>query len=262
MSRLGYDRYRTAFTAECDQLHATIADADLSVKVPTCPEWTLAELLRHVGRAQRWAEYLVSTRATEYVADERPESAAPEGDDPQAMAAWLADGAARFAATLSEAGPDAPVWTWAPEQSPAFWARRMTHETAIHRADAAATTGAAYTVDPEIAADAIDEWLEIISNPLAVEYNPKLAELRGKGETIHLYATDAPAELAAHWVIELVADGIRWSRAKGEATVTVRGPLTDLLRVFYRRLPVSTDRVEISGDRSVLDFWLDRASFA
>lgn len=262
MNYLRYERYRAELVAECDRLRAAVAGADLSATVPTCPDWSLADLLRHVGQAHRWAEYLVTTRATEYVADERPASQGPDGADVQAMDAWLAEGAAMLDAALAEAGADAPVWTWAPGQATAaFWARRMTHETLVHRADAVSATAAEYAVDADIAVDAIDEWFEIVTNPIAAHFNPKLAELRGTGETLALQATDTAPELAAAWVIEIGPDAVSWTRARREATVTARGAITDLLRFFYRRLPRNTERIEITGDRSVLEFWLDRATF-
>jgi hypothetical protein len=33
--------------------------ADWSVPVPTCPGWTLLQLLRHVGRGDRWAAQII-----------------------------------------------------------------------------------------------------------------------------------------------------------------------------------------------------------
>lgn len=60
----------------------------------------------------------------------------------------------------------------------------------IHRADAAGAVGAGYAVDPEVAADAIDELLEMISDPRFTGSSPRRAELRRPGRSIHLHATD------------------------------------------------------------------------
>jgi hypothetical protein len=35
---------------------------DLSMPVPTCPGWTLVQLLRHVGRGDRWAAQIIRDR--------------------------------------------------------------------------------------------------------------------------------------------------------------------------------------------------------
>jgi hypothetical protein len=42
-----------------------------------------------------------------------------------------------------------------------FYARRFAHETVIHRADATFAVGAQFTVDQEVAFDALDEWIEL-----------------------------------------------------------------------------------------------------
>jgi uncharacterized protein (TIGR03083 family) len=58
--------------------------------------------------------------------------------------------------------PDQPCWTWYPEnQTVGFWARRMTHETVIHRWDAEDSVRRLTPIDAAIAVDAIDELLVV-----------------------------------------------------------------------------------------------------
>ncbi|KUJ37327.1 hypothetical protein ACZ90_70045 [Streptomyces albus subsp. albus] len=257
--RLGHDRYCAEVVAQTDRLRALLARTELSATVPTCPEWTVSELVRHVGGAHRWAETIVRTRATEVVRpDQVPNGDGPDGDDPAALDAWLAEGAALVAETLRAAGPDTRVWTWTPAGTAGFWARRMTHETLVHRADAASVGGGAFEVDHAVAADSLDEWLEILGSPAGPFVSPKLGSLGHPGQSIHLHATDAED---AEWLIELGESGFTWSRSHAKATVAVRGPLADLLRVFYRRLPADSDRVEVLGETALLDHWLECASF-
>ncbi|MET8682356.1 maleylpyruvate isomerase family mycothiol-dependent enzyme [Streptomyces sp. NPDC004647] len=260
MTLLDHDRYCDEIIAQTEQLIVTIADADLSVTVPTCPDWTLAELLRHLGRAHRYAETVVRTRATAPIPfDQVPDAAGPDEDDPAALGTWLAAGAARLVDVLREAGPDTKVWTWCSRQDTAFWARRQAHETVVHRADAALAAGREFTVDPAIAADTVDEFLELLSSPPVATRLPALAELRGPYRSIHLHATDTAEELGAEWLIELGEDGFTWRRSHAKATVAVRGPMADVLQVLYRRLPANSERVEVLGDAKLLDFWLERA---
>lgn len=40
---------------EGEPLAATVAGADLDAAVPTCPQWVLRDLVRHVGMVHRWA---------------------------------------------------------------------------------------------------------------------------------------------------------------------------------------------------------------
>jgi uncharacterized protein (TIGR03083 family) len=261
MTLLGHDRYCDEVITQSDLLRELLKGADLSVIVPTCPDWTLAQLVRHIGGNLRSAELAVRTGTAVVEPDKQvPEVAGPAGDDPETLDGWLAEGAARFAVTLRRAGPAAGAQVWLVQQSTAFWARRAVHDLVIHRADAAGTVGADYTVAPEVAADAIDELLELISDPHVAASSPRLAELRGPGRSIHLHATDAEPGLAAEWLIELGRDGFTWRRGHERATVALRGPLVDVLRVFYRRLPADSERVEVVGEAALLDFWLERVS--
>ena len=81
------------------------------------------------------------------------------------------------------------------------------------------------------------------------------------GKTLHLHATDVPGSLTAEWLISLHEDGVRWRHAHEKADVALRGPMTDILRVFLRRLPVTDDRVQVLGEQGLLGFWLDHVRF-
>ncbi|MFH8405921.1 maleylpyruvate isomerase family mycothiol-dependent enzyme [Streptomyces sp. NPDC018019] len=259
---LDHERYCAEVLAESDRLRQTVRGADLKTTVPTCPEWTLEALLRHVGGAHRWVHETVRTRATEMVPfDAVPEHQGPADGDPAALDAWLAEGARLVAGALREAGPDTPVWAWAPGQPSGFWARRMTHETLVHRADAASATGAAYEVAPEVAADAIEEWTQVICLVPTLRPDHPAVRLLGAGRSLRLHATDTPPGAPADWFLDLTAPAPAYHHTRREATVTLQGPATDLLRVYYRRLPADTPNVEITGDRAFLDEWLEAAKF-
>ncbi|TRV82035.1 maleylpyruvate isomerase family mycothiol-dependent enzyme [Streptomyces sp. 130] len=258
MGLLTHERYCDEIIRLTGELRAALQGADLGATVPTCPDWTLRELAEHVGRAHRWAGEIVRTRATEAVADDKVPDSSPASDEPAALDAWLAAGAAGTAEALREAGPDAGAWSWAWDHSAGFWARRMAIETVVHLADAALTAKVPYTTTPELAADTVDEWLEIVAFVQQLG-RPGIAGLPRDGRTLHLHATDVPD---AEWLIELGADGVSWRRAHGKADVALRGPLTDLMLVVNRRLAPGSDRVEVLGDTGLLDSWLERTSFA
>ncbi|MCD7444071.1 maleylpyruvate isomerase family mycothiol-dependent enzyme [Streptomyces lincolnensis] len=264
MTLLAHDRYCDEIAHQVGQLRALVTSgADLSATVPTCPDWSLEELVRHTGGALRWVELMVRTRAEEEIPEER----VPLGDGPQArgdagvLDAWLAETGEMLVDALREAGPDAKVWGWAGILNAGFWARRMTHELTIHRADAVFAAGLPYEVAPEVAADAIDEWLQIVEFVQRTEPHDAARELRGPGRSIHLHATDTAPEINAEWVIELTEDVLVWRRGHEKATVALRGPLTAVLLAFYRRLPLDSAEVEVLGERELLEFWLERASF-
>jgi uncharacterized protein (TIGR03083 family) len=255
MTVLPYDRFCQEVVTQTDLLRGVVAGADLSVTVPTTPDWTLGRLLRHVGGNLRSVEMAVRTgTAVTEPGRQVPDHGGPPGDDPAALDAWLAEAAARFAETLARAGPDAQAQVWQVRWPTAAWARRAAHDLVVHRADAAGAVGADYTVAADLAADAVDEFLDLLSNPLVAAPAPDPAA----ASTIHLHATDAGPGLEAEWLVELGAPTFSWRHGHDRATVAVRAPLADLLRVVTRRLPPDAGGVEVLGDREVLDAWLER----
>ncbi|MFH0519106.1 maleylpyruvate isomerase family mycothiol-dependent enzyme [Streptomyces sp. M41] len=264
MTSLPYARYCDEIAHQIGLLRAVVTSgADLSVTVPTCPDWSLEQLVRHTGGALRWVEATVRTRAEEEIPEERvPGFEGPEGEgDAAALDAWLAETGEMLVGTLREAGPDAKVWGWAGILNAGFWARRMTHELTVHRADATLAAGQPYEVAPDVAADAIDEWLQIVEWAQRTLPDDPARELRLPGSSIHLHATDTGPDVDAEWLIDLSGDVIAWRRGHEKATVALRGPLTAVLLAFYRRLPLDSPEVEVLGERELLEFWLERATF-
>ncbi|MCC3778259.1 maleylpyruvate isomerase family mycothiol-dependent enzyme [Streptomyces sp. UNOB3_S3] len=262
MTLLSHERYCQEILTQTELMRATLRGVAVGTVVPTCPDWTVAQLGRHLGNAHRFAAGLVRERTVDFTPDISGDSTAgAETLDAAGLDAWLAEGAEEVVAALREAGPDVPVWTFGRQQKSSFWARRMTHETVMHRADAASAAGVPFTVEQDVAADTLDEWLDIVTSPLAQAWKPQLKEVLGDGRTLHLHATDTPPELNAEWFVDATGESIEWRRAHEKAAVAVQGPLTEVLRVFYRRLPADTGLVEVVGDRAVLEHWLERVSF-
>ena len=136
--------------------------AGLAAAVPTCPGWTVRDLVAHQGMVHRWA---AATLRGEEVPE--PEAFEREGlADPDPLE-WLRDGAVALAQTLNEVPDDvaAPVFLKEPPAPRTFWARRQCHETTIHAVDAlAAALGRMPTPDEvwfdgELASDGVDELL-------------------------------------------------------------------------------------------------------
>ncbi|RRQ82770.1 maleylpyruvate isomerase family mycothiol-dependent enzyme [Streptomyces griseofuscus] len=264
MTYLAHERYCDEIALQVGQLRELITSgADLSATVPTCPEWSLEQLVRHMGGALRWSGTLVRERAQELI----PTATIPLGGgpekrgDPAALDAWLAECGELVVGALRKAGPGAEVWSWMGVSNSGFWARRMVHEITVHRADAALTTGAPYEVAPDIAADALDEWLELVEWVQRTGAREWAADLHGPARTLHLHTTDAAPELNAEWLVEMDESGVSWRRGHEKATVALRGPLTSVLLAFYRRLPLDAPGLEVVGERAVLEFWLENSSF-
>ncbi|MCF2435569.1 hypothetical protein LV779_17445 [Streptomyces thinghirensis] len=138
----------------------------------------------------------------------------------------------------------------------------MTHELVVHgRTRPSRRAGRAEPVAAEVAADSIDEWLEIVQFVQRVLPDGPAKGLRAPGRSIHLHATDTAAGLDAEWLIELPEEGVIWRRGHEKASVALRGPLTDVLLAFYRRLPLDTPGLQVVGDRELLELWLEKAAF-
>lgn len=235
-------------------LGAAASEAGPATRVPTCPDWTLRELVGHVGQTHRWATGLVRTGGTE-VPDEPPRT---PPDSPADWPGWLSDGAEELIAAF-DARPDAPVehpffGTWQAVR----WLRRMANETVVHHADAALAAGTPFAVAPDLAGDVITEFLGLLTSPSAAVQKPELAELRGSGETLSL----RPAEPSLEgWLITRTPEGPVWEHGAPDADMTADGPVRDLLLVFARRLaPADAAEVKVTGDASLLDHWLARTA--
>ena len=263
MTALTFDRHASEIVTQTDLLVAAIDGADLTVPVPSCPGWNVGQLLRHLGGGQRWAADTVRTRATDRLPDDHFRDLSPyANEDPAVVGPWLAEGARLLADTLLEAGPDSPASTDpVPNGTAAFYARRFMNETLVHRADAILALGAPFTVERDVAIDAIDEWMWLGSLPMHFEFHPQMRELLGPGRTLHFHATDTPPDAHAEWVIDLTGDAIAWRRAHEKSAVAVRAPLVDLVLAIFKRRDIRSAGIEIFGDEELLDFWLERVDF-
>jgi uncharacterized protein (TIGR03083 family) len=221
------------------------APGHLDADVTTCPGWTLKRLVGHVGRAYRWtAGWMVGDSSREVP---RP----PEGD---AVIEWTRAGLAELLATLEEADdgdPGTTVKTWAGDQPPIFWPRRMAIETALHRWDAQAAVGEGRPIGTDLALDAVDEMFEVI---LPLRGTEGLG-IENEGKTMHLHATDVAEGGAGEgeWLVTLGTAGPTVDHTHAKGDVAVRGTASDLVLLLWNRVPA--DRCEVFGDAALLDKW-------
>ena len=240
-----------------------VTGADLTTPVTGCPDWDLAKLVRHTGIVHRWAAAILATRASERIPQNQLDVGLPA--DPAGYPEWLASGGTPLVTVLREAGPDTAVWAWGDDHRSGWWARRMLHETTVHRADAQRSLGVEPAIDPVVAADGVDEFLLVA--PLGSRVSKRLAELPA-GQTIHLHATDsvfasaqgAAAALspeAGEWLITLTGGGYTWSHGHAKGTVAVRGPAALLLQFVYGRVSPDDQNLAVFGDPGPLATWQD-----
>jgi uncharacterized protein (TIGR03083 family) len=178
-------------------------------------------------------------------------------EDPSRLQESLTEAAAQLHRTLIDTGPDTQMWCPVDGGGSAFYARRFTHETAIHRADAAIALGVDYLLDRDVAVDGVNEWLELGCLPFHFDVHPWMRELLRPGRTIGLHATDTGED----WLLDFTAEVIAWRHSDDVASAGLHGPVTDLLLTMYRRVPLGCGRIEVIGDAGLVDFWLERVSF-
>lgn len=246
---MDHEFFCTTTAAEIAALADLLEGVDLTTTVPTCPGWDLAALAKHVGVIHRWAAQMMREGATERLDFRKVDRNLPA--DPSGYAAWLREGGALLDAQLGGHAPDAAVWTWGAGHSVGWWARRMAHETLVHRADAALALGLPFTTDPALAVDGIDEFLENLPSAGA-GFAPNVLELTGSGETLHFHATDADGE----WMMTLTDSGFTWGHGHGKGDVAARGTAADLLLLVYGRLSADDARFQRFGNTDLLDRWL------
>jgi len=211
--------------------------AGLDAPVPSCPDWDVTDLLRHVGKIHRWVARVLATGDMNVP---RPEGTAPRGPE---LFEWVETGADELLAVGTEVGPTAPVSNWA-QQTPvaAFWFRRMANEVAVHAWDARNAAGDPEPIEAELAADAIDEWLTVMGPMRPPE---------GLTGTLHIHCTDANRD----WTVDLAAFATQ--RGSAEADAELRGPASGILLRLLNR----SDEGEVRGDPGVLAQWGDKVRF-
>ena len=147
-----------ALRAEGPAFRTAVAAADPGTSVPSCPEWTVAELTGHLVRLYTWVGGHVGRGVLtppEELAPTGPRTATPAGFD-QAYAALLT----RF----DVLDPEMPAWNAAPQaKKVAYWQRRLAHDTSVHRWDAQmAATGISEPLEAKLAADVVSEVLDTL----------------------------------------------------------------------------------------------------
>lgn len=257
MALLSYERRCAEIVNQATLLSASLDGADLGLQVPSCPDWSLNQLVRHVGFALRWADDMIRSRTPDIPFDRNQAMNVSEysGEKAAELVPWLLAGANALSEALLAVDPDEPIAMLGGHPGPRVWSRRITHEVAMHRWDVVNTVGAPFVLDLEVARDTLTEWADL-ALPLAFFRTPaETAPLVGPGHTVHLHATDTDVEL----VIDLTAEKPVVRQGHEKAAVALRGPVVELVLAVYRRR--SVEGLEVFGDRELLDLLLDRVRF-
>ena len=158
MPRLDNAVYLTHLAQESARFRAALTDADPATTVPGCPAWLSDDLLWHLTEVQGFWSWVVTHRPDGPDAYEQPVR-----PPTRAEALALFD---QRSATLQEAlagvDPAAKAWTWSEDHTVGFIVRRQALEALVHRLDAEQTIGQVTPMDAALAADGVDEVLDVM----------------------------------------------------------------------------------------------------
>ncbi len=121
-----------ALRDEGELMAAAVDRADPGAAVPTCPEWTMRDLVRHTGGVHRWATGYVADARTEVRTAGLDEIVGTWPDDTE-LAGWFRQGFAALVTALTTAPADLDCWTFFPRplRSPCGPVGRRTRRRSI-----------------------------------------------------------------------------------------------------------------------------------
>ena len=248
---MDFSEYLAAVRSEGEALAQSAAEG-LEPDVPCCPGWTVRDVVAHTGAVHRQKEQIVRERWV----DRGPEFPVAPHDG---LLDWYREGLDQLVATLADTDPATPVYTWyEPDQTAGFWFRRLAHETAVHRVDVEQGHGIDAWVEPELAADGVEELLVVM-----VTGYPDWADVNEYDGTLRLECTDQDAAWTLRYVTfsgtspnsgVAFADEPSFVFADESAPIAVaRGKASDLLLYGWGRGPMTA--LDIEGDMTlVADF--------
>jgi uncharacterized protein (TIGR03083 family) len=230
---------------------AVAAEADPDAPVPSCPGWTVLDLIRHSGATFRWFRFNAGRGVTSKPDMDLHPARQKRTDfpaDDQTLSWWDSEYKATFE-LLDRVDPQLPAWNWAPQAKvTGFWHRRMAHETAVHRWDIQMAVAMAEPIEAKLAADGVSEVLDTW-----------LPAGRRKGPTdrygvVQLVASD----LGQEWFLRLRGEGVALldtdtllDHDGPHTRVLAVGTASDLELALYGR--VGFDVLDVSGDETLLE---------
>jgi hypothetical protein len=245
-------RFLDCLAADYQALRDAAAAAEPTAPVPCCPGWALTDLVFHV--AEVYLHKLTVIRTGEW-----PRQWPPPGLADEPRLALLDRTYAELTAEFAARGPASKAPTWYdPDQTVAFWIRRMAQETAIHRIDAEQAAGPdvvpVSAVPDDLAVDGVDEVLTRFLGYGSVAWADEFAQMKG-GHLAGQDGRDAIVVTAgqASWTVRpsprevVVHDG-----GTDAPRAVIEGAPDPVLRWLWGRAP--DDAVRFSGDPAWTDY--------
>jgi uncharacterized protein (TIGR03083 family) len=228
--------YRSWLADEGRALAATL-EGDPATPVPSCPGWSVTDLVAHVASYHRWVTDLLREAASHPRA---PYSLRPDPHAP--LAEWYEGSLELLLEAIDATDPGTPMWTVTLDQKAGAWFRRQAHDLTIHRWDAQNAYGLAQPIPDDRATDFIDELFQT-----ALPYILPFVGRPVPDATLALRSADGSFRRR----IDVTTGAPFVSDDPAPAGATLTGPPGDLLLALWRR----TNEATLTGDPDALVAW-------
>jgi uncharacterized protein (TIGR03083 family) len=151
--------YLAHLADDSERFLEVLTGLDPATRVPSCPKWTAADLVWHLGDVQWFWTQVVRHRPAGR--DELPEHPKRPGSY-EALLAFADSSASSLITELDAASPNEAAWTWSADKSVGFVYRRQAHEALIHRLDAELAGGKRTPMDVALCSDGVDEAIRVM----------------------------------------------------------------------------------------------------
>ena len=248
--------YVEEFASAAEWFADHVTRTHMKAPVPSCPDWTVLDLVTHVGNVHSWAATIVETTRRSGELEDRPSS-----HRPRRVSEWYLAKAEDLYTVLRNVDPLQPTWNFAFGAGVAgFWQRRQTHETLMHGVDLALAGDHEERMPLDLAVDGIDEALTVF-----------LHRMHSRG---YAAALDRPIEVRAtdaerSWVVEPApraaipaqaspSDSRAWlgtdqtapvvTPGRREGADRLEGPAALVLKVLWKRARPVQPGLSLVGD--------------
>ncbi len=186
--------------AESQRFAQVLADAAPDAPSPTCPDWTVSDLLWHLVEVHDFWAGILETGALTDEQMQAVEDAKPQRPETVEETLALRERAtARLCHQLAVHGDAEPRWTWwPPDQTVGFTRRMQVCEATMHRVDAELAAGVRRTaIGREAAVALVDQCVDVMWG-----WVPEWAR-----QDIHGVVELRAADTGQRWLMEIG----RWS---------------------------------------------------
>ncbi len=218
--------YRSYIARFSDEIATLAEQNDFTLPIPSCPEWTLGDLVFHLGSVHATWTAIIEDASP----DERTHHVVDDVADEE-LVEWFRGHTRGLLAAMVNAEPQARCWTWWGEpRTVRAVERHQVQEAAVHRWDVQNALHAPKPLEADVASDGIAEFLLVEREHMTAPAGARV--------TLRTIDTDEA------WFVGV----------SGPHDVALSGSSSQLLLVLHGRAPIET--LDVEGDVQVAQTWL------